>query len=88
MGNGGRDARDLRALEYCLYMQTSDVFGTFAPKYGVTVLVDLKAWSPFVVQASSLSDHHFVNGYKNRNRSRDKDLDISAYRPLYGDADA
>jgi hypothetical protein len=34
--DGGRDARDLRARGYFLKMQTSEVYGTFAPKYGRT----------------------------------------------------
>ncbi|MCL5945851.1 MAG: hypothetical protein M1472_03220, partial [Planctomycetes bacterium] len=29
-----------------------------------SVLVDLNAWGPFLVQISSLPDHHFLNGYK------------------------
>ncbi len=36
----------------------------FCPKkMAAPVLVDLKAWEPFVVQVSSLPDHHLVNGY-------------------------
>ncbi len=57
-GNGGRDARDLRALGYCINMQTSDDIGTFGRS-----IMDLKARGPFVVQISSLPDHYCVNGY-------------------------
>ncbi len=37
--------------------------GLFPKNRAAPVLVDLNAWIPFVVQVSSLPDHHFVNGY-------------------------
>ena len=44
--------------------------GLFPKNRAAPVLVDLNAWIPFVLQVSSLPDHHFVNGYISGNLSQ------------------